>query len=124
MASVATTSHRSSKPGHQRGLSIFQDMSAVDTIIGDENLGGGNGSSGSGGDDPAVQQQQREIRAPGSQDSMDGVGAQSVSSSSKGGGGGHHHHHHQRGLSLFTDENVANSIIENSGDVNEDLRMY
>jgi len=83
------------KPTHQRGLSIFTDMSAVDTII-----GGGDaliapddalrndpdaGSPGSGS----------EIRAAPSYDGR-------VSKPT-----------HQRGLSIFTEEAVADTIIQN-----------
>ena len=82
------------KPTHQRGLSIFTDMSAVDTIIGgvdaliapDDALrndpDAGSPASGS------------EIRAAPSYDSR-------VAKPT-----------HQRGLSIFTEEAVADTIIQ------------
>ena len=95
-AGAANQQDRSvAKPTHQRGLSIFTDMSAVDTII-----GGGNalvdpddalrndpdaGSPGSGS----------EIRAA---PSYDGRVPKPT---------------HQRGLSIFTEEAVADTIIQN-----------
>ena len=95
-AGAANQQDRSvAKPAHQRGLSIFADMSAVDTII-----GGGDalvdpddalrndpdaGSPGSGS----------EIRAA---PSYDGRVPKPT---------------HQRGLSIFTEEAVADTIIQN-----------
>lgn len=112
-----------SKPGHHRGLSIFQDMNAVNTIIG---AGGssttttegashsstttgdrtattattttttseerGEGARGDNGTPRATPQEIRQASSPDKKKNTN---------------------RHQRGLSFFTDENVAATIIRN-----------
>lgn len=92
---------RRTNPGHQRGLSIFTDMSAVDTIIrGDEDLVSAEPSASV----PYMVSISSEDR--GTTDSCEDRAQEERQQGMK-------KPTHQRGLSLFTDEAVAESIIRN-----------
>jgi len=78
----------SSSSSHRRGLSIFQDMSAVNTIIG----------STSTSATPSV---------------MNDVAASGVMRSSSGERGNRHNGQHNRGLSIFGEEEVVDKIVQN-----------
>lgn len=118
-AKVAPTDGRpgEAKPNHQRGLSIFQDMGAVATIIGEDGLAeagvplappqagnGGEGPSASAAVAQDVPQQNSGDCAGAPQPTTRGGGKQGTKRS-KG---------HNRGLSFFTDENIADTIIKNN----------
>lgn len=107
------------QPGHRRGLSIFQDMNAVNTIIREDSING------------SVQRQPPGAEARGTRESVtrsdrdsDAYLSREVSRDEASGDPPPHsqqppsqqqggRQHHQRGLSLFTDENISESIIKN-----------
>jgi len=92
-----------SVPGHQRGLSIFADMSAVDTIIGGGEVLAAQDDALRGDIDAGSPGKGREIRA--GIPSYDVIVAQPQRRMQKP--------THQRGLSIFTEESVAETIIQN-----------
>lgn len=105
-----------SKPGHQRGLSIFQEMGAVATIIGEDGLA----DAGVPLAPPQVENRGAGLPtnaavAPAQHESSgDRVYAPQPPASGGGKQGKNRSKGHNRGLSFFSDENVADSIIENN----------
>jgi len=110
---------------HRRGLSIFQDMGAVATIIGEDGLADAGvplappprAAEKRGEEEPpanAAPSQELRQQSSGNID-----GAMQPAQPSGGGqagqqGGKKRSKGHNRGLSFFTDENVADTIIGNN----------
>jgi len=121
-------------PGHRRGLSLFQEMSAVDTIIGEDGLAEagvplapppqqpveGRGedvpaaavAAAAGGDQKFSSQ---ELRQQSSGDSMGSITTGPPNRGAESQGEKKRNKGHNRGLSFLMDENVADSIIKNTG---------